>query len=379
MPSQPLAHVNPAVLRWARESAGYTERQAADEINAYQWQVEAAERGDVLLTLRQAEKLADFYARPLATFFMPEAPEEEAQEVLFRRLPGAPALPWGPEMRLLARGIRQRQQAAVEIYDALEEDPPWLDVAQRLQAADQRELSSVARELLGVEREGNEEPIAPYQSLRLWVDAVEALGVLVMQDGSLPVESQRGFASLHPEVPAIVVNSKDDPRARAFSVVHEFGHLVAAQSGVRLGADTERWCEQVAGEVLMPPDTLARAFRLTRGRLLIRVERLAAVFGVTPLAAAVRVARSGLVAREEADGVVAEIRGRSRSSEEPRSGGGNYYWNEISRLGPGFIRLVFTAVDGQALTYPNASTLLGVKVNNFEKLRDYLERRRTAA
>ena len=73
---------------------GYSRRDAADAISAYEWQVELAETGDYELTLRQAEKLAKLYDRPLATLFLPEPPAEESQEALFRRLPGTPAPPW---------------------------------------------------------------------------------------------------------------------------------------------------------------------------------------------------------------------------------------------------------------------------------------------
>jgi len=44
-------------------------------------------------------------------------------------------------------------------------------------------------------------------------------------------------------------------------------------------------------------------------------------------------------------------------------------------MGPSFIRLVFNALENQAVTYPSASSLLGVKVNNFQKLRTYLAKR----
>jgi hypothetical protein len=39
------------------------------------------------------------------------------------------------------------------------------------------------------------------------------------------------------------------------------------------------------------------------------------------------------------------------------------------------VRLVFSALDSQALTYPAAAGLLGVKVNHFDTLREYVQRR----
>jgi transcriptional regulator with XRE-family HTH domain len=57
-----LAYTEPDVLRWARESAGYTVEQAAEKIGIARWQLEMAEEGVDYLTLRQAERAADAYA-----------------------------------------------------------------------------------------------------------------------------------------------------------------------------------------------------------------------------------------------------------------------------------------------------------------------------
>src|SRR4051794_37868256 len=125
-----VAHIQPEVLRWARESAGYSLRQAADKIGVDRWYLEMVEGGSELLSLPEAERAADAYERPLAALFLPDPPEEESQEVQFRRLPGAPRPPWGPEIQLTARKVTERQVVAREIYEVLEEPPPWLRVAQ---------------------------------------------------------------------------------------------------------------------------------------------------------------------------------------------------------------------------------------------------------
>jgi hypothetical protein len=126
----------------------------------------------------------------------------------------------------------------------------------------------------------------------------------------------------------------------------------------------------------MPRDWLERELHATAGEpLLSRVNVVARRFGVTPLAAAVRIRRARLVPRGEAEDAIAALRARNKPDE--RRGGGQYYYNTISKLGPSFIRLVLSGLDNQTLTYPTASTLLGnVKVNHFETLRDYVAQRR---
>ena len=375
MAPRTLAHVTREVLLWARESAGYSVEDAAAAINLSWSELEMVEGGHNLLTLRQAERLAKLYGRPLATFFLEAPPAEEPQDSQFRRLPGAPAPPWPAEMRLLARRIRERQDAAIELYEALDEAPPWISNASSFVARDRTSLPRLAREVLGVGRDEQASWADKYAPLRAWTDAVEAQGILVMQDGSMPVKDMRGFASIDSAVPVVVANTKDDPRARAFTVIHEFAHLVLVANGFPPDRHTERLCNEFAGQVLMPSEWLAEAFHESAApSLLGRLEQVARIFSVTTLAAAVRVRASGLVAQSEGDEVINEIRSRPWKPAAPQ--GGNPYRNQIARLGPRFIQLVFSALDVQAVTYPVASTLLaGVKVNHFERLRDELAHR----
>lgn len=357
---------------------GLTLEEAAQKISVSVRKLERAETGEDYLTLRQAENAADVYRRPLAALFVSTPPEEDPPEAQFRRLPGAPSLPWNYEMHTLARRIGERQDAAVELYDFLEEDPPWLSV-QIGHSDDSAEQGALTRAALGVRLDeqkawGDRNGYVP---LWAWTQAVERLGVLVMQDGSMPVEQMRGFAAVHDSVPAIVVNTQDDPRSRAFTLLHELGHLLRPRVGLDPTSVTEPWLEEFASNVLMPCQSFASDFRRVFGDLLQTVDNLALQYGVTPKAAAVRVARLRLASQAEADEVLEQIAERAAHAGE-RSQGGNYYFNTIGRLGPAFIDLVFSALDTQAISYPAAAGLLGVKVNNFAELRERAAQRSSA-
>ena len=128
----------------------------------------------------------------------------------------------------------------------------------------------------------------------------------------------------------------------------------------------------------MPRHAFARDLRAGGTHdLLQAVDSVALVYGVTPYAAAVRTARLQLVERDAIDAVIEEIQERYRRKDEeaPEGGGGNYYLTTVTRLGPSFIQLVFSALDSQALSYPGAAGLLGVKVNNFDELRERAQAR----
>jgi len=370
------AHIRPEVLRWARESSGYTVVEVAHALEVFAWQIEAAEHGDDYLTLPQAERAAALFDRPLAALFLPKPPEEESPETQFRRLRDAPELPWPPAMHALARRVRQRQGAVAELLEDLDEQPVWPAVYSAFQASSAITPAAI-RDLLGVsaaEQQGWLDS-SGYKPLRHWIDAVESLGVLVMQNGEMPTTVMRAFAAPHDQVPAVVLNNQDDPRARAFSLVHELGHLLASVAALPAGVELEQWCDTIASEVLMPAALVAEALSHTSGPASRRIRSAALRLGVTPFAAAVRIKQLRLVDPDSVEALIVDLR-VEHDNWTPGGSGGDYYLNEISRLGPSYIRTVFSALESEALSYNAASDLLdGVKIKNFSKLRSYLDDR----
>ena len=85
---------------------------------------------------------------------------------------------------------------------------------------------------------------------------IEEHGIVVLQD-SFPREDGSGFCLAHHIHPLILINSKQQTRARRlFTLVHELGHVLMGQTGisdpfVRRNA-IERRCNRFAGSFLAP-------------------------------------------------------------------------------------------------------------------------------
>ena len=118
--------INPAVLRWARESAGYTQAEAAVKVGQSLARLQAWEAGSDQPTEPQLEKLASAYKRPLAVFFMQAEPEAETLPEDFRRVPGVDALPYTPKLRLAARRAKRIQRLTGELEAQLGIERPQL-------------------------------------------------------------------------------------------------------------------------------------------------------------------------------------------------------------------------------------------------------------
>jgi Zn-dependent peptidase ImmA (M78 family) len=153
------------------------------------------------------------------------------------------------------------------LYEDLNEKPPRISISAHT-ADDTEVLALNIREKLGVTREiqsgfGNE-----HKALNWWRSALETQGVLVFQASGLDVSEMRGFSIADRPLPIIVVNIKDSPRARIFSMLHELVHVVIRQGGIcDLDEDEYRhaseqeieiFCNRVAGATLVPESELFR-------------------------------------------------------------------------------------------------------------------------
>lgn len=88
-PERVEALITPALLVWARETAGFDIPTAAKKIGVQPDRLAGWEQGQRRPSIPQLRKLANVYKRPIAVFYLPEPPAAEAVIRDFRRLPGS--------------------------------------------------------------------------------------------------------------------------------------------------------------------------------------------------------------------------------------------------------------------------------------------------
>src|ERR1017187_9694215 len=106
MGEQIRAIVKPELLVWARESAHFQPHVAAKKANVPVERLLEWETGETSPTINQLRTLANIYKRPLAVFFLPEAPEQFDVMRDFRRLPGTVRAEYSPELARAALSWR---------------------------------------------------------------------------------------------------------------------------------------------------------------------------------------------------------------------------------------------------------------------------------
>ena len=258
--------VNPEVLKWAVEESGYSPEDLAASLNVDTVTVEEWIAGESGPTQGQFTSLARRLRRPKTIFFLPKPPETSGVPPELRSAVGRTRRQLSADELLWVRRARRMQR----LLSLLERD-------QRLEAVTIPQLSlgqdasvagAVVRTWLGVTVEEQLGWASPPEAFDAWRDASESRGVLVMQL-QLGGGGLRGFSLADDYAPLVAVNTRENPQARTFTILHELAHLgsetaTACLEGVSPSSDAdavERWCEGVASAALLPREALASEVR----------------------------------------------------------------------------------------------------------------------
>jgi Zn-dependent peptidase ImmA (M78 family)/DNA-binding XRE family transcriptional regulator len=252
--------INPEIIKWARESAGFSVEEISKKLKISKENFEKIESGTKLPTFRQLELLAKYFKRPVAVFFLPQPPEEPPITSSFRILPKSNPK-FSKDLRLAIRKARYYQSIANDLMKDLgiasESKIKTLTLQDNPQKSAREE-----REKIGVSIEEQIKWKNAYEAFNVWRAAIESENILVFQF-KMPIEDARGFSLMDREPPVIAINSADNILARIFTLFHEYAHIIlgiteiyAGEEEVNTDKGVENWCDSFASEFLIPEEAL---------------------------------------------------------------------------------------------------------------------------
>jgi Zn-dependent peptidase ImmA (M78 family) len=225
-----------------------------------------------------------------------------------------------------------------------------------------------------------------YAPFNAWRAAIEAQGVLVFQIRDVDVEETRGFSIAQSPLPVVAANIKDAPSARAFTLLHEYTHLLLRRGGLcdlhddeaaRDEGLVEVFCNRVAGAVLVPgSDLLAEPIVLAhRGEDWSEDE-------VGPLARAFGVSREVVFRRLLILGRTSQRRYEARRQQYAREfaarakvdGFAPPHRLALSTAGKAFVSLVLRSFHQEKINSSDLAEYLGVRLKHLPKIEDALAR-----
>jgi len=367
--------MNAGVLRWARESQGYSVEAVAAHLGRDPSEIEAWERGDTAPTYAQLERLAyKLFKRPLAVFFLPSPPVEPNLKQEFRTLPEFEIDQLSADTRYQLRLARAFQISLGELNDGANpaERKVFLEVQVTI-SSDPREAASTLREFFGISLATQRAWSSTEEALKNWRNAVESAGVFVFKN-SFKQRDISGFSLADDEFPVIYLNNGTTKSRQVFSLFHELSHVLLGtdsiskvdESSIDHLADAEkhveRFCNALAAEFLIPVEDFSRQLESAAAIDDDLVVRLAERYHVSRESVLRRLLDLDLVTQgdyqRKAKQWAEEAEGAAGGS------GGNYYATQATYLGDNYVRLVFAKHYQGKISNEQVADYLGVKTKS---------------
>jgi Zn-dependent peptidase ImmA (M78 family) len=368
--------IKPALLRWARERAGFSLSGLSRRFP----QLVVWERGEALPTMKQVERFAKATYTPVGYLFLPEPPIERVPIPDFRTVENEYIGRPSPNL-LDTLYICQQRQEWYRDFARTMGDEPLSFVGSANLTSDLATIAADMRHALGFDLEERRNTPSWTDALRRFIEQADALGILVMCSGVVLNNNRRhldpgefrGFAMADDLAPLVFVNGGDTKAAQMFTLAHELAHIWLGQSAVSdvqasliPGHKIERWCNRVAAELLVPLDVLRTEYKKSE-ELGSEVARLARRFKVSTLVILRRIHDAGGLTQEQLWQEYARELERLRLIS--RASGGDFYLTQAARLSKRFARaLIVSTLEGQTL-YRDAFRMLGFsKLTTFHDL-----------
>lgn len=381
-----MPKVNPTVLQWARETAGLSLEDAAKAIslNAARGKTGAQrlaelEAGEGEPSRQQLARMAEKYRRPLITFYLAAPPPAGERGEDFRRATQAQSPEFNPRLDALIRNVRARHDVVRFLLEDDESESHHFVGSKKISDG----VDAVANRI--IENTGfnlTEFRKAPdvNKAFNYLRDRLERSGIFVLLLGNLGsyhsnIETKvfRGYAIADPIAPFIVINDNDAHAAWSFTALHEAAHIWLGQTGVSGAsheAAVERFCNDVAGTILLPLSeirSLPAAGPQTLSAIVQAVTDFSADRNVSRAMVAYQLLRAKMIDsaryRELTDHFYGSwLKSKQKKKDIDDEGGGpNRFVVMRHRLGPALVGLARQYLDAGTLSATKASSLLGVK------------------
>jgi len=380
--------VKPELIRWAIERSRVSIEDLAQEFP----KLDAWKQGERSPTFRQLEAFAKKTLTPMGYFFLDAPPDEKLPIPDFRTVGDAPIDRPSPNLIETIQAMQRRQTWMREfVIEDGHEALPFVGSAKA--TANVVSLAARIREALGLDAEWAEVLGTWEDALRTLRNSAERIGILVATAGvvglnnhrALDPQEFRGFVLCDRFAPLIFVNGADSKSAQMFTLAHELVHLWIGEGGIfnlikMMPHDdaTERFCNQVAAEFLVPGHKLS-----ARWDEAAATEKpfhaLARSFKVSPIVVARRALDLKLINKAEFfvfyEQDQEDWRRKKAEDKNKKTGGPSFYVVQDVRLGKRFAYAVVRAAREGRILYREAYQLTDLKGETFNHYADLLVQR----
>jgi Zn-dependent peptidase ImmA (M78 family) len=358
------------VLRWAAQRARLDDSELAARFPKWPlWLSGAAQP-----TLKQLEDFARLTHLAFGYFFLPQPPALTLPVPDFRTLRDA-ALAEPSSDLLDTLYLCQQRQSWYRDYARMHGLPALPFVGSASLQDTPETVAQRLRETLNLSTEARRQLPTWTDALRQLIAKAEDAGVMIMVSSvvgsnshrKLDVGEFRGFALADELATLVFLNGADSKAAQMFTLAHELAHVWLGATGVSdtqpgqvPEQQTERWCNLVAAELLMPLTELQATYQ-RNAQVADEIQRLAREFKVSTLVALRRLFDAGYITQAALWQHYREEQGRLRTLKDRSSSGGDFYRSLGARTSKRFARAIVASTLEGLTSFPDAFRMLCVR------------------
>lgn len=366
MPANLFDNISPDALRWAFQRAGHDEESA---VKLYP-RLAAWLSGEKRPTARQLQDFSEKFHVPIGYLFLEKRPVESLPFPMFR---GDAGLNDHFDLNIyeMVMTTLSRQNW---LEDYLTENE--IDTCQIVGAIDiftpVREAVTLLRKELHLEPRWAFSLASVEAAIAILTQRLEDAGFFISFSGivgnnthrPIKVSECRGFALVSDVAPYIFINSSDSKNAQMFTIIHEAAHIMLGISAGHAGTDfaehhvTERYCDLMAAEFLVPSDLLKEIWNGD-------IKDMSKRFRVSEAVIARSAYDLNLINRSVFNAFWAEYNSRPSTVSNKKSGG-DFYRTSVKRVGKLFAIHVRNAVGTHQLSFTDAYRLTGLYGDTYQ-------------
>lgn len=334
--------------------------------------VKKIQNGDPI-TLSQAKKLSTYTMMPLGLLFLSAPLQNNKVAAEFRTINNKKNNELSKNLKDLLLDMDFKKNWMSEYKKGIGEPKNNFVKSTNLSLPPQ-DLANYIRSVLKLEKNWFVN-IPKGESFSYLKSKIEPLGFIIMSSGivknnnrrKLKLTEFRGFALTDNYSPLIFINACDNNNSRAFTLLHEFVHLITSTDDdilIDLDKSVESKINSVVAELIMPKVDI---FYKTGGTEISNFplfNLLLSYFKVNPTSLAYRLKTYNLISEHVFNSV---INNSKLNIAEKEIRGGNYYTTMHSRVSKNFVESVNSALTSNRIGYITAYRLLGVSPKGYTK------------
>lgn len=379
--------VHPQTLRWIRIELGLSLEQVAQKTKFSIEELQSWESGTEQLTLSQTKKIAKKYKVSVPFLYQKQTPKKHRFKSIVDFRSEKQQEYFSDRLHLAIKKAHFHQTWMSDFLQSGGQVPlEWIGRFSNSSSVD--EIAEECRNWLNIKQEEITVSKDDKAAFDYWVGKIEEKGVIVASNHThnaykIDRKEYSGLVLYDRYAPLILLNPKDKPSRKIFTLLHELAHLLVKPESCLSLVDfrineneydaLEVFCNNISSAILIDKNGINQ-FWEEQASVEDNIEILTKKFKISYSAVAVALKKYNIINQEKLDQLLGFYKGQFQQNESITTGGRTFPDKQVlDRCGKLLVTQVLNAYEQGSINSLEVYDVLGMKLKYLNKLSDRLK------